>query len=139
MSKQFFIVVLVILPLFSNAQKLVEEVKKKYYGTYVGEIPKYSLDTGKDLVEVEATNLKIQLDANYVILDIGIQHFTGTYSVLFQGSDYYVLHVTIDGQLQPERILVHMKSKTMTREGMYPQPNANLRKLSAKELKQLKN
>lgn len=137
MAQRLAFFILLFLPLFSTGQKLVEEVKKKYFGTYSGEIPSYSLDTGNDLVKVQSTDLKIQLDANYVILDLGKEHFTGTYSVLFMGVDYYVLDVKLEGQLQSERLVVHTKSKTMTREGIYPQPNAELKKLSKKELKNL--
>lgn len=135
MSQRLTFFILLVLPLFSNGQKLVDEVKKKYFGTYLGEIPTYSLDTGTDLVQVNATDLKIQLDADYVIVDLGKEHFTGTYSVLFQGVDYYVLTVQLEEQLSPERLVVHMKTKSMTREGIYPQPNAELKKLSKKELK----
>ncbi len=135
MAQRLTFFILLVLPLFSNGQKLVDEVKKKYFGTYLGEIPTYSLDTGTDLVQVNATDLKIQLDADYVIVDLGKEHFTGTYSVLFQGVDYYVLTVQLEEQLSPERLVVHMKTKSMTREGIYPQPNAELKKLSKKELK----
>ncbi len=135
MAQRLTFFILLVLPLFSNGQKLVDEVKKKYFGTYLGEIPTYSLDTGTDLVQVNATDLKIQLDADYVIVDLGKEHFTGTYSVLFQGVDYYVLTVQLEEQLSPERLVVHMKTKSITREGSYPQPNAELKKLSKKELK----
>ena len=135
MIQRYLFFILLLTPLISNGQKLVEEVKKKYFGTYIGEIPSYSLDTGRDFVNVESVALKIQLDATYVSMDLGKEHFTGTYSVVFLGVDYYVLHVQLEGQMQAERLLVHTKTKSMTREGIHPQPNAELKKFSKKELK----
>lgn len=135
MVLRFLILSLILIPQFSSGQKLVDEIKKKYFGAYQGTIAAYKLDTGAELVAVEETTIFIVLTEDNIILEIGNNKTSGTYSVLFEGDDYYVLNAIIEGQIQSERIVVHQKGKTVTREGIHPQPNAVLDKLSRKELK----
>ena len=137
MSKKILFLILFSFPLFVQGQKLVDEIKKKHFGVYRGEIPAFSMDTGKDLVDVTAVEIIVEVEAEKVVLHIGNQHLVGAYTVLFKGDDYYVLDVTLNRQLQHERLVIHQRGKMMTREGIYPQPNAKLKKLSKKEIKSL--
>lgn len=137
MSKKILFLILFSFPFFVQGQKLVDEIKKKHFGVYRGEIPAFSMDTGKDLVDVTAVEIIVEVEAEKVVLHIGNQHLVGAYTVLFKGDDYYVLDVTLNRQLQHERLVIHQRGKMMTREGIYPQPNAKLKKLSKKEIKSL--
>lgn len=118
------------------SQKLVDDIKRKYFGVYQGTIPAYQLDSGKDLITVEPTPITIEITAKNIILDIGKQHVTGVYTVLFQGNSYYVLDGTIEGQEANERIVVYERGKKISRDGLFPQPNVMLEKLSNKEEKE---
>lgn len=138
MSKKILFLILFSLPLIAQGQKLVDEIKKKHFGIYRGEIPAFSMDTGKDLVDVTSVEIIVEVEAEKVILHIGNQHLVGDYTVLFKGDDYYVLDVTLKRQLQHERLVIKQKGKMMTREGIYPQPNSTLKKLTSKEIKKLK-
>lgn len=135
MVLRLLILALILIPQFSSGQKLVNEIKKKYFGSYEGTISAYKMDTGSELVVVEETVIFIVLTEDNIILEIGNTKTSGTYSILFEGEDYYVLNAIIEGQSQSERIIVQQKGKTLTREGIHPQPNVVLEKMSRKELK----
>lgn len=137
MSKKILLLILFSLPLIAQGQKLVDEIKKKHFGVYRGTIPAFSMDTGRDLVDVTSVEIIVEVDAEKVVLHIGDQHLVGDYTVLFKGDDYYVLDVTLKRQLQHERLVIKQKGKMMTREGIYPQPNSTLKKLTNKEIKKL--
>ncbi len=115
-----------------NAQTLVDDLKKKYYGIYQGEIPGYEYNTGTALIDVTPTSILVEVSEEYVILEIGKSKKSGSYTVLFKGDDYYVLDALFEGEPVGERLVVH-QNKTMTREGTFPQPNAKLEKLSRRE------
>ncbi len=128
-------IALLILPQFASAQKLVDEIKKKHFGTYQGVIPAYKLDNGAELIDVKAIPIFIVLTSNNITIEIGNTKTSGTYTVLFGGEDYYVLNAVMQDQLQSERILVHLNGNSITREGIQPQPTVVLEKMSRKDLK----
>lgn len=115
-----------------QAQTLVDELKKKYFGIYFGEIPGYEYNTGSNLVDVTPTSILVELDADRVVIEIGKSKKSGIYTVLFKGDDYYVLDAVFEGEPSGERLVIH-ENKTLTREGTFPQPNAQLGKLSKRE------
>lgn len=128
-------IVLLMMPFFASSQKLVDKIKRKHYGVYVGTIPGYQIETDQDLVNVESTTIEIEISEKHVSIQIGDQKVTGTYTVLFKGDNYYVLDVTVEGQEANDRIVVYQRGKKISRDGMFPQPNTMLDKLSKKELK----
>jgi hypothetical protein len=113
---------------FSSSQKPVE-LKKRYYGSYEGQVNTFKLDTGDDLVDVEKTNMRIFFDDKVVIFDVGRYHLEGTYTVLFEAQKYYVLDCTIPGRLAGERIVIYKRGKQISRDGLFPQPSAMLDKI----------
>lgn len=126
MQKLIFIFALA-LPLMSFGQKEVD-LKRKYMKSYSGIIPSYSMDVGDNIVEVTATPISIQIDKDSVFFEIGQNKFQGTYTVMFEANKYYLLNAIIDGQLANERIMVHKRGKTISRDGLYPQPMAELKR-----------
>jgi hypothetical protein len=107
------------------AQKPLE-LKRKYFGTYAGDISSFQLDSGKELLEVDFTEIKITLSDSAIDFFIGKNHLIGTYAVLFEAKTYYLLDCRIENQLAGERIVVYKKGKKISRDGLYPQPNAFL-------------
>lgn len=107
------------------AQKPIT-LKKKFYGSYVGEIAGYKMDVGTDNVDVAAVAIKIKLDGDSVHITVGQNARHGVYHVLFEGKNYFVLDCQIDGQLAGERIVVYNRGKRISRDGLYPQPSAFL-------------
>jgi hypothetical protein len=127
MKKNYFFIFLFILPLLATAQKQIT-LKKKYFGIYTGIMAGYLLDSGTEVVTVKETKMAIQISKNAITFDIGRLHFSGNYRVVFESKEYLVLDATIDGQLQSERIRIYKKGKEMRREGVYPQPETELKK-----------
>jgi hypothetical protein len=107
------------------AQKPIT-LKKKFYGSYEGEIPAYKLDVGTDNVDVAAVAIKIKLEGDSVHITVGQNALHGVYHVLFEGKNYFVLDCRMDGQLAGERIVVYNRGKRISRDGLYPQPSSFL-------------
>jgi hypothetical protein len=107
------------------AQKPIT-LKKKFYGSYEGEIPAYTLDVGTDNVDVAAVAIKINLEGDSVHITVGQNALHGVYHVLFEGKNYFVLDCRMDGQLAGERIVVYNRGKRISRDGLYPQPSSFL-------------
>ena len=107
------------------AQKPIE-LKKKFFGTYGGEISSFKLDTGEDLVDVAKSEISIKIEADSIHFSIGRNELASTYSVLFEAAKYYVLDCKVNGRLAGERIVVYKKGKKISRDGLFPQPNALL-------------
>jgi hypothetical protein len=116
---------LCLFPLVLSAQKPID-LKKKFFGTYVGEISAFQLDSGKDLLEVDKTIIKVIIQEKTITFTIGKDAIEGTYVVLFEGKKYFLLDCIIENQLAGERIVVYKKGNKISRDGLYPQPNAFL-------------
>ncbi|MDP4684113.1 MAG: hypothetical protein NWS40_05435 [Crocinitomicaceae bacterium] len=122
---RIILVVICLAPLFSMAQKPIE-LKKKFLGTYAGEISSFKLDTGEDLVDVDKTVIKINIEQDSIQFNIGRNELASSYTVLFEAAKYYVLDCKVNGRLAGERIVVYKKGKKISRDGLFPQPNALL-------------
>ena len=128
--KRFLFLLAVFVPMLLSAQKPVE-LKKKFYGAYEGQISSFELDGGNDLIAVDSVQIRVKISEKNVEITIGKQLNKGTYSVLFEGEKYFVLDCTIEGQLATERIVVYKHGKKISRDGLYPQPNAFLVKVKS--------
>lgn len=104
-------------------------LKKKYFGSYIGEIPSYSVYTNDTVIEVAATTIKIKIGAKEIGFEIGKNTFAGSYKVLLQANNYFLLDCVMPNQLATERIMVFKKGKKISRDGLYPQPMAFLNKI----------
>lgn len=125
--KVFLAILLIATPLFSLGQKEIK-LKKKYLGAYKGEIPAYKMDIGEEVIEVGQTAIQVNLEADQITLSIGNNVLTGSYQVMFEAKSYYLLDIDINNQLANERIMVYKRGKKIARDGMYPQPLAELSK-----------
>jgi hypothetical protein len=114
-----------IISFSASSQKPIT-LKKKFYGSYEGEIPAYKLDVGTDNVDVAAVAIKIKLEGDSVHITVGQNALHGVYHVLFEGKNYFVLDCRMDGQLAGERIVVYNRGKRISRDGLYPQPSSFL-------------
>lgn len=136
MLKSLILIPVLLLSLSTEAQSLVDALKKKYFGVYSGEIPAYEYNTGNAVIDVAPTHILIELNADNVIMEIGKSKKTGSYQVLFKADGYYVLEASFPDELQAERIVVY-ENKSLMREGLFPQANAKLEKLGKKELRSI--
>jgi hypothetical protein len=119
------VILVVLFPLLAMSQK---GLKRRHLGTYEGSIPAFVMDTGKDLVNVGATHITIELMEANVSMTVGNNTVRGQYTVLFEGDNYMVLDCEMYGQLGSERIIVYNWGGKISRDGLYPQPGSILLK-----------
>jgi hypothetical protein len=105
----------------ASAQKPIA-LKKKFYGSYQGEIPAFKVD-------VAAVEILIKIDADSIDITVGQNALHGVYHVLFEGKNYIVLDCRMNGQLAGERIVVYNRGKRISRDGLFPQPSSFLDKV----------
>ena len=103
-------------------------LKRKYLGKYKGTIPAYQIQTDKEVMDVTACSIYMNIEEDAIELTVGNNKFTGTYSVMFKTKAYYLLEARMEGQTYAERIMVYVRGKKASREGLYPQPVAALEK-----------
>ena len=125
---KWFIILLFLLPFASNAQKEIK-LKRKYLAKYEGTIPAYSMGSALEVVDVEQTPITVTIGKKFIYTTIGERKLQGTYKVMFEAETYYLLDATMTGQMVNERILVYKRGKRIARDGMYPQPLADLEKI----------
>ena len=111
------------------------DLKGRFEGTYEGTVPEYRVQSDDELLFVAETPIQIVIGENQVQVQIGSNRLYGTYDVMFEADKYYLLDVSIDGQLANERIIVYKRGKKLSRDGMFPQPVTSLEKLSNRELR----
>jgi hypothetical protein len=124
---KWIIVLILVFPFALNAQKEIK-LKRKYMAKYVGVIPAYSMGSALEIVDVDETPITVTIGKEFIYTTIGERKLQGTYTIMFEADTYYLLDATMTGQLANERILVYKRGKKISRDGMYPQPLADLKK-----------
>jgi hypothetical protein len=104
-----------------------QTVKKKLLGTYEGTIPAYRMDVGQTVVNVEPTTIRIELlDGSVIVQHLDNKKHRGTWTVDDTEKAYYVITYRLEGQAAEERLILYRKTRTMERDGFFPQPDALL-------------
>ena len=116
------------------AYSTLSQVKKRDQGVYKGVIPGYAINTGQDLIQVDSCTLKIRLKKNQIMIKIDDKVYEGIYEVYQKIKRTYVLHAETDYSDIKEEIILVGKNKSMSRKGLFPQPDAKLKKLKKKEV-----
>jgi hypothetical protein len=121
---------LIICCLFLGCAAFGQNIKKKLYGTYEGTIAGYKLDIGQTVVDVYAATIQIVLSEDATAKQtIGSETTRGTWKIEDTEKGYYVIVLKLEGQQAEERLILYKKTRTMTREGIFPQPDAVLTQL----------
>jgi hypothetical protein len=116
-----------ILILFCGMQLSAQtRLKRKYYGTYEGQINEYPIQVDNKLIQVNSVPIRIEINAGYLSIQVGKHSTRGNYKVLFEADDYYVLDAVMQNQYIGERIVVFKKGNKISRDGLFPQPSARL-------------
>ncbi len=123
--KQWIVFGLICLGGYALGQKSVG-LKSKFFGTYKGVISSFQLDSGKELVDVDSSEIQVIITDSTLDVSVGENQLKGTYKVMFEAETYYLLDGQLDGQLVDERIVVYKKGRKISREGLYPQPSVTL-------------
>ncbi|MDF3027673.1 MAG: hypothetical protein K0S23_1980 [Fluviicola sp.] len=124
---RFYLLLLVFTYSFSGNS---QEIKKKYFGTYAGEIPSYALQLGEEVFEVQAAPIEVQLKPEGILLEkIASNEINGTYQFIKEDKNRIYFEVKLEGQFIPESYVLYKKDKRLERKGIYPQPDVFLRKI----------
>jgi len=118
----WFICSFLLVATFCYSQK---SLKKKYRGTYEGEIPSYQVFNGNSPLEIAKTSISVELSKSKVSMKIGKLSYDGNLSMNSTETEIIILS-SIEGLSIPEKITLNKKTKEMIRFGRSPQPNARL-------------
>lgn len=118
----WFVSLFLLVASFCYSQK---SLKKKYRGTYEGEIPSYLVFNGNSPLEIAKTSISVELSKSKVSMKIGKLSYDGNLSMNSTETEIIILS-SIEGLSIPEKITLNKKTKEMIRFGRSPQPNARL-------------
>jgi hypothetical protein len=82
-----------------------QEVKKKYFGNYAGEIPSYALELGEEVFQVQRAAIEIQLKPEGVLVEkIASKEMKGTYQWIKEDKNGIYFEVRFERQFIPESV-----------------------------------
>ncbi len=131
MQRFVFTLVIILLTGVSFSQKETV-LKRKYYGKYKGTIAPYTYKEANKLIDVAETSIYVDLFKDEIKIKIGSHEMHGTYTVMFEADQYYLVDAQMEGILPTERIIVYKKGKHIGRDGLYPQPVTELERYAKK-------
>lgn len=102
-------------------------LKRKYRGTYEGEIPAYNAIIGTNEVSVKSQNIKLSIVKDSLFLVIGQYNYANTYE-LQNKTNNIELHFEREGSGIQEVLILDAQTKNLIRKGLFPQPDAVLKR-----------
>ena len=125
MSK-YILLFLFIVPMLASAQQ--SKLKRRYLGDYSGTISGYEIVSGEEIFSVSSSEIQITIEKTQVKVTVEGNVVSGAYAIKFEADKYYLLAITVEGQLITELVKVYKHGKRLSREGIYPQPDVELNK-----------
>lgn len=101
-------------------------LKRKYRGAYEGEIPAYKAILGTQEVAVKSQIIELRILKDSVFLVIGKYHYANTY-VVQKNTNNFELRFEREGSGIEEVLILDPQKKSLTRKGLFPQPDAILK------------
>ncbi len=116
--------------LFSSFLLHSQSLKKKYTGTFTGEIPAYFLPVENGaVIEVNATSVSVILQKSGEVFEqIGSLQLKGKIVTSTSTKETLTFEVDFNEQLLNVKYKLNKKTNTLERIGFYPQPNCLLKK-----------
>ena len=108
---------------------LTAQIKKKDLGHYTGTIETYKINSGQELLTVEACPISITLNKENLLLKIGLKEYTAAYRIKKLERRSYIITVSIPYSDLEESFSLNGKNKEMLRKGLFPQPDCTLKKV----------
>ena len=102
-------------------------LKRKYRGTYEGEIPAYNAIIGTNEVSVKSQNIKLSIVKDSLFLVIGQYNYANTYE-LQNKTNNIELNFEREGSGIQEVLILDAQTKNLIRKGLFPQPDAVLKR-----------
>ncbi len=131
MSKLLLTCVAILFVSLSWSQKEIS-LKRKYFGKYKGIVSSYTYKEANKLIEVSETTIYVDLFKEEIRIKIGANEMKGSFVVMFEANDYYLVDAKMEGSIVTERIIVYKKGKRIGRDGIYPQPVSELMRYARK-------
>ena len=107
---------------------LTAQIKKKDLGRYTGTIESYKINSGQELLTVQASPISITLNKDNVVLKIGSQEYKAAYAIKKLERRSYIITVGTPYSDLEESFSLNGKNKEMLRKGLFPQPDCVLKK-----------
>ena len=107
---------------------LTAQIKKKDLGKYTGTIESYKINSGQELLTVEACPISITLNKENLLLKIGLKEYTAAYRIKKLERRSYIITVSIPYSDLEESFSLNGKNKEILRKGLFPQPDCTLKK-----------
>ena len=108
------------------------KINRKWQGTFDGNIPAYQLNTGNELLEVESNSIKVIIEKEKFIINLGVFEYVGEYISTKQKRKTLYIVGKIEGRTVNEYFLIDRKTKSLSRTGIIPQPTVILTRSSKK-------
>ena len=121
-----------ILICFSTYSQQDVSVKRKWQGIYGGHLPAYRLNTGNELIDVDADSITIVITSKNFQLSFGLFSYNGEYVSVIRNKKILSIEGHIEGRTLNEYFIINRKKKQIIRTGIVPQPNVLLKKLRKK-------
>ena len=118
---------LLLLASFSFATAQTTKLKRKYRGLYQGEIPSYNAIIGSKEVSVKSQALELTIAKDSLHIKIGKYSYTNPYVVSKKENTLEIRLDREDSGIE-EVLVLDTKAKTLTRKGLFPQPDTILTK-----------
>lgn len=116
---------LLLLFSISFTQLNAQSLKRKYRGIYVGQIDAYEVKMGTTTYNVNASDIKVLIDRDSIILEIGAYRYAAPYN-LETANATLTLTSNRENSGIAEQLILDPKTKKIVRKGLYPQPDATL-------------
>jgi hypothetical protein len=107
---------------------LSAQIKKRDLGHYVGTIESYKINSGQELLTVEACTISVTLNKESLLLKIGSKEYQASYGIKKTERRNYLITVGIPYSDLQESFSLNGKDKKMLRKGLFPQPDCTLKK-----------
>ncbi|MFM6946757.1 MAG: hypothetical protein ACKOWW_06430 [Flavobacteriales bacterium] len=120
------VLALVLISFTQLAFAQSKPLKRKYRGTYEGEIPAYNAIIGTKEVSVRSQNIELSILKDSIYLTIGKYKYANTYDLNKNGTNIQ-LRFEREGSGIEEVLLLEPKTRNLTRKGLYPQPDTVLK------------
>lgn len=117
---------LVFISFGLHAQK---PLKKKFLGRYHGEIGAYKINTGAQFIDVAQTDILVTLRKSDLDFTIGKNQMTLPYTWKKKDKQLIIIEFTRSTDETLETLILTKNRKEITREGIFPQPKAILKKI----------
>lgn len=114
-----------LLFIISFTQINAQVLKRRYRGIYQGKIASYELFFGEQKVNVAPANIVLYLDRDSVFIEIDTYKYASAFEL---NSSKKTINLTAKRPNSgiTEQIIIDCKTRSLTRKGLYPQPDALL-------------